>query len=159
MRKFLGIYLLLALVVVSSSLLSPTRLAAEERGITAQKAILKMAKETLDCAAYFDIVSLALLHSSEGETAQKYLSARKTAVDRAESLNRGIVKDNYNSVLKDMSQTIIIANSEKNIKPDLSNLKITDISVLGDKYSKLCKEVLDDPGARARYWTEQLSNQ
>ena len=55
-----------------------------ERAEMAQIAVKKMANETVECAAYFDIVSLALLNSNEPDTAEEYVKARKLAVDRAE---------------------------------------------------------------------------
>jgi hypothetical protein len=118
----------------------------------AQAAVKKMAIETVECAAYFDIVSLALLHSNEGDTAQEYLKAREKAVDRAESLSQGIVSANYDVMIRDMKNRIVLSNTAKQIDQSLSNVSITDISVLGDQYAKLCKEVLSDPGARAKYW-------
>ena len=58
--------------------------SAQDRMQAAQAAVKEMAEETLQCAAYFDIVSLALLNSNAGDTAQEYIKARKLAVDRAE---------------------------------------------------------------------------
>jgi hypothetical protein len=55
-----------------------------------------------------------------------------------------------------MTRTIIIANAPKRIDENLSNVEIEDLSVLRDRYAKLCKEVLDNPGARAKYWIEHL---
>ena len=89
-------------------------------------------------------------------TAQTYLNARKKAVDRAESLSQGIVSANYGDMIRDMTNKIVISNMAKQIDKSLSNLSITDITVLGDQYAKLCKEVLNDPGARAKYWMERV---
>jgi hypothetical protein len=114
----------------------------------------KMAFETVECAAYFDIVSLALLHSNED--AQEYLKARKKAVDRAESLSQGIVGANYDVMIKEMKNKIVLSNTTKQIDQSLSNVSITGISLLGYEYAKLCKEVLRDPGARAKYWMEHI---
>jgi hypothetical protein len=129
---------------------------AEDRAQAAQLAVNNMAQETVECAAYFDIVSLALLHSNEGATAQEYLKARKLALDRAESLSEGIVAARYNITIRDMTNRIVITNITKRIDKSLSNVLITDISVLGDHYGKLCKEVLSEPGARAKYWMERV---
>jgi hypothetical protein len=119
----------------------------------AQAAVNKMALETVECAAYFDVVSLALLHSEEGDTAQEYFKARKKALDRAESISQGIVSANYYVMIRDMTNKVVISNMSKQIGESLSNVLITDISVLG---AKLCKEVLNDPGARAKYWMERV---
>jgi len=116
-----------------------------------------MAEETLECAAYFDIVSLALMNSNGADIAQQYINARKIAVDRAESLNEGILNARYNDLIQQMTRKIILANAAKRIDEHLSNLAIDDISILSDRYAKLCKEVLSDPGARAKFWMEQIN--
>jgi hypothetical protein len=82
--------------------------------------------------------------------------ARKLAVDRANSLTQGIVNENYNLLIADMTKKLVLSNITKQIDKSLSNLSITDITVLGDQYAKLCKEVLNDPGARAKYWMERV---
>jgi len=131
--------------------------ADQDRMQAAQIAVNKMAEETLECAAYFDIVSLALINSKGGDIAQEYINARKLAVDRAESLSQGILISRYNALIHDMTREIILANTAKRIDEDLSNIAIEDISVLSDQYAKLCKEVLSDPGARAKYWMGRVS--
>jgi hypothetical protein len=127
-----------------------------DRAEMAQAAVKKMAQETVECAAYFDIVSLALFHSNDNGTAQEYLEARKKAVERADSLSEGIVNTRYNIAIREMINKVVIGNVAKRIDENLSNLLITDISVLGDQYARLCKEVLSDPGARAKYWMERV---
>lgn len=132
--------------------------AAQSRMQAAQVAVNNMAEETLECAAYFDIVSLALLNSNGGDTAQEYIKARKLAVDRAESLSQGILNARYNVLIRDMTKRIVMANVTKRIDESLSNVAIEDISILRDRYAKLCKEVLDAPGARAKYWMEGVGS-
>src|SRR5262245_51506344 len=136
---------------------SATYSAEQARMQAAQTAVNNMAEETLECAAYFDIVSLALMNSNGADIAQEYINARKLAVDRAESLNQGILNARYNALIEDMTRKIILANQAKRIDDHLSNIAIEDISVLRDQYAKLCKEVLSDPGARAKYWMEKVS--
>jgi hypothetical protein len=131
-----------------------TQATAQDRMQAAQAAVKNMAEETLECAAYFDIVSLALLNSKGGDTAQEYIKARKLAVDRAESLSQGILSARYNVLIGEMTRTIMTANAPKRIDDSLSNVTIEDISVLRDRYAKLCKGVLEEPGARAKYWIE-----
>jgi hypothetical protein len=131
--------------------------AAQDRMQAAQTAVNNMAEETLQCAAYFDIVSLALINSKGGDLAQDYINARKLAVDRAESLSQGILNARYKSLIQDMTRKIMMANAPRRIDENLSNIAIEDISVLRDAYAKLCKEVLTDPGARAKYWMGQVS--
>jgi hypothetical protein len=153
MAKLQPIYFLLALLVLGAGPASAVELSRPEM---AQAAVKKMAFETVECAAYFDIVSLALLHANESGTAQEYVRARKLAVDRANSLTQGIVNENYNLLIADMTKKIVLSNITKQVDKSLSNLSITDITVLGDQYAKLCKEVLNDPGARAKYWMERV---
>jgi len=132
--------------------------AAQDRARATQIAVNNMAKEMVECAAYFDIVSLAMLHSSQHDTAENYIKARKLAVGRANSLSPGVVNARYNMLIRDMTNRIIIANITKRIDESLSNVAITDISVLHDQYGKLCKEVLSSPGARAKYWMGQAGS-
>jgi hypothetical protein len=66
-----------------------------ERAEIARAAVDNMAQETVECAAHFEIVSLALLHSNERDTAQEYLKVREKALERAESLSQGIVNARY----------------------------------------------------------------
>ena len=125
---------------------------AQDRMQAAHVAVKNMAEETVECAAYFDIVSLALLNSNAGDTAQEYIKARKLAVDRAESLSQGILSAHYNDLVREMAKRIVTANVTKRIDESLSNVAIDDIAVLRDSHAKLCKEVMDNPGERAKYW-------
>jgi hypothetical protein len=128
--------------------------AAQDRMQAAQAAVKSMAEETLECAVYFDIVSAALLNSNAGNTAQEYIKARKLAVGRAESLSEGIVNARYNALVRDMAKQVIIANAPRRVDEKLSDVSIEEITVLRDRYAKLCKKVLEDPGSRAKYWME-----
>jgi len=136
-------------------LVSCTAALAQDRSEAAQIAVNNMAKEMVECAAYFDIVSLALLNSKEAETSEKYIRSRKLAVERANSLSPGIVNERYNILIKEMTKKIIFSNIPKNIAEDLSNVVIADISVLHNQYGKVCKQVMDSPGARADSWMQQ----
>ena len=149
MTKWPAIYFVLILSYAGHA-------TAEDRMQAAQIAVKNMAAETLECAAYFDIVSAALLNSNEGDTAQEYIKARKLAVERAESLSQGIVNAHYNVLVRDMTNRIIMANVPKRIDENLSNIVIENISVLRDRYAKLCKEILDEPGARAKFWMGEV---
>jgi hypothetical protein len=153
MTNLLTIYFVIGLLVLGSE---PAAAVALDRAEMAQAAVKQMAQETVECAAYFDMVSLALFHSNDSDTAQQYLNARKKAVERADSLSEGIVSTRFNIAIREMINKVIIANVAKRIDGNLSNLLITDISVLGDQYAKLCKEVLSDPGARAKYWMKRV---
>ena len=127
---------------------------AQDRTEAAQAAVKSMARETVECAAYYDIVSLVLLNANERDTSQQYVKARKLAVERANSLSPGIVDAHYNDIIRDMTKTIAMANIPKKVDESLSNISLPEISVLGNKYGNLCKEVLNAPGERAKYWME-----
>jgi hypothetical protein len=87
--------------------------------------------------------------------ALEYVQARKLAVDRAESLSQGIVNARYNILVRDMARKVVSANAPKRTDEKLANVLIEDISVLRDRHAKLCKQILEDPGSRAKYWMEQ----
>src|SRR5262245_28276724 len=98
MTNLRTIYCSLALLVVVADTAPAVDLSRPEM---AQLAVKQMAQETVECAAYFDIVSLALLHANENGTDQEYERARKMAVDRANSLSQGIVSHNYSIIIAD----------------------------------------------------------
>jgi hypothetical protein len=135
----------------------PAAIRADDRMEAAQIAVNHMAEETLECAAYFDVVSLALMNSNDADTAEDYIKARKLAVDRAESLNQGILSARYDALIRDMSKLVVIANPGKQIDEKLSNISIEDVSVLRDRYAMSCKEIIETPGSRAKYWMEHKS--
>jgi hypothetical protein len=149
MNKCVTSYVAAALLVCCTGSVS-----AQDRPQAAQTAVDNMAKETVECAAYFDIVSLALMNSKADDTAEEYIKARKLAVGRANSLSPDIVNERYNSLIKEMTKKIIFSNIPKDIADDLSNVVLADISVLRDQYGKSCKEVMDSPGARGTYWMQ-----
>lgn len=129
---------------------------AQDRSTEAARvAVNDMAREIVECAVYFDIVSAVLLRSNERATSQKYVDARKLAVARADSLSPGVVKARYSGMIKEMINKVAMANIPKKIDQSLSNVSIQEITVLQNQYSKLCKMVLNDPGERAKYWMQQ----
>jgi hypothetical protein len=152
MNKWSKLYIAFALLVWCSG-----SAFAQNQSNIAQIAVIKMANEMIECAAYFDIVSLALLNSNAPDMAQKYIRSRKLAVGRANSLSPGVANARYNMFIRDMTNKIIISNITKSIDKDLSNVLITDISVLHNQYAKICKEVMDSPGERAKYWKKQTA--
>lgn len=132
------------------------RAVAQYRAQAAQAAVNNMAQETVECAAYFHIVSIALLNSNGGDAAQQYSEASKKAIERADSLNPGIVGARYHITIVDMTNKIVIANINKRIDKNLSNVSILDLSILDADYGNLCKEVMSNPSARAQYWMEHI---
>ena len=129
--------------------------AQEDRSEAAQAAVKDMARETTECAVYFDILATVLLRSNERATSQKYVEAHKLAVARADSLSPGVVKAQYDAMAKEMTNKVAMANIPKKIEQDLSNVSMLEISVLQNQYGRLCKEVVNDPGERAKYWMKQ----
>ena len=129
--------------------------AQEDRTVVAQAAVKDMARETVECAVYFDIVATVLLGSNERATSQKYVDAYKLAAARADSLSPGVVKAQYDTIVKEMTNKVATANIPKKIEKNLSNVSMLEISVLQNQYGKLCKEVLNEPGQRAKYWMQQ----
>ena len=115
-----------------------------------------MARETVECAVYFDIVAAVLLGAQERATSQKYVDAHKMAIARADSLSPGVVKAQYDAMVKEMTNKIATANIPRKIEKDLSNVSMLEISVLQNQYGRLCKEVLNEPGQRAKYWMQQV---
>jgi hypothetical protein len=140
-----------AIVLLGSSTVGAL---AQDPAEASRAAVKSMARETLECAAYFDIVSLVLLRSHEAATSQKYVEARKLAIARADSLSSGIVNAQYNDIIKDMTNKVAMANIPKKIDKSLSNVSILETTVLQNQYGKLCKAVLNDPSERAKYWME-----
>jgi len=133
-------------------------LAQGDGSEAAQAAVKDMAKETTECAAYFDIVATVLMRSNERATSQKYVEAHKLAIARADSLSPGVVKTNYDAMVKEMTNKVAMANLPKWVNQDLSNVSMLEISVLQNQYGKLCKEVVNDPGERAKYWMKQVGS-
>jgi hypothetical protein len=130
--------------------------AQEDRTEAAQAAVKDMARETVECAVYFDIVAAVLLGAQERATSQKYVDAHKMAIARADSLSPGVVKAQYDAMVKEMTNKIATANIPRKIEKDLSNVSMLEISVLQNQYGRLCKEVLNEPGQRAKYWMQQV---
>lgn len=129
--------------------------AQDDRTEAVQAAVKDMAREMLECAVYFDVVATVLRSSNEGATSVKYVDAYKLAIARADSLSPGIVKAQYAIMAKEMTRKVAIANIPKKIDENLSNVPMLEISVLQTQYGKLCKEVLNEPGQRAKHWIQQ----
>ena len=136
------------------SLCASSAFAQEERNEAVQAAVEDMAKEMVECAVYFDIVAAVLRSANERTTSLKYVDAYKLAVARADSLSPGVVKAQYAVLVKEMTHKVVMANIPKKIEENLSNVSMLEISVLQDQYGKLCKDVMNAPGERAKYWMQ-----
>jgi hypothetical protein len=157
MTKFARVclaFVVLAAGTVRTLAEEPTPAQAE----AAQAAVKNMAREILECAAYFDIVSLVLLDSNERATSNQYIEARKLAVARADSLSPGISNAQYNDIIKELTKKVAMANVPRAIDETLVHVSITDIAVLQNQYGRLCKEVLNSPGDRSKYWMDRAKS-
>lgn len=130
--------------------------AQESSTEAVQAAVKDMAHEMVECAVYFDIVA-TVLRTNDPATSLKYVEVYKLAVARADSLSPGVVKTQYAGMAKAMTDKVAMANIPKKIEANLSNVSMLEISVLQDQYGKLCKEVLNEPGKRAKHWMQQVS--
>ncbi len=154
MTKFKKFCLAVALIGACAG----SAFAQEDRNEAVQGAVKEMAEEMVECAVYFDVVAAVLRTSNAGATSLKYVEAYKLAIARADSLSPGVVKAQYATMAKEMTQKIVMANIPKKIEENLSNVSMLEISVLQDQYGKLCKQVLNEPGQRAKYWTLQAAS-
>ena len=106
-----------------------------------------MAQETVECAAYFGIVSIGFENSNKPDAAKKYEEVRDTLSSDAAilteqaGLKAETVGARFNMAVEEMSKRI--------------DMNTSNISVLMNDYRDLCQEVMTDPEKRGRYWTER----
>src|SRR5262245_7789328 len=141
--------LLLGLGLTAATLNAP--LAQATSPTDPLNAFNNMAQETLECAAYFGIVSVALENSNKPDGAKKWNELRDKALERAAivseqaGLKPETVGARFNMAVDDMSKRI-----DKNT---------SNISILMTDYNELCIEVMTDVEKRARYWMERGAKQ
>jgi hypothetical protein len=110
-----------------------------------------MAQETVECAAYFGVMSVALENSDKPDSAKKYNEFRDKALERAAvtteqaGLKPETVGARFNMAVEDMIKRI-----DKNT---------SNASILMSDYNDLCIEVMTDVEKRGRYWTERGMHQ
>jgi hypothetical protein len=106
-----------------------------------------MAQETVECAAYFGVLSVALENSNKPEAAKKYNEFRDTELERAAMITEqaGLKPETVGARFKMAADDMI-----KRIDKNTSN-----VSILMSDYNDLCIEVMTDVEKRARYWTER----
>ena len=110
-----------------------------------------MAQETVECAAYFGIVSVGFENSNKPDAAKKYEEIRDNALERATivtekaGLKPETVGARFNIAVEEMSKRI--------------DMNTSNISILMNDYRDLCTEVMNDPEKRGRYWTERAAKE
>lgn len=106
-----------------------------------------MAHETVECAAYFGVMSIALENSNKPDAAKKYEEFRDKALERAAIVTEeaGLKADTVGARFN-----MAVADMAKRIEENTSN-----ISILMADYNDLCIEVMTDAEKRGRYWTER----
>jgi hypothetical protein len=110
-----------------------------------------VAQETVECAAYFGVMSVALENSNKPDAAKKYNEFRDKALERAAVVTEqaGLKPETVGARFKMAADDMI-----KRIDRNTSNA-----SILMSDYNDLCIEVMTDVDKRARYWTERGSQQ
>jgi hypothetical protein len=108
-----------------------------------------MAQETVECAAYFGVLSVALENSNKPEAAKKYSEFRDTELERAATITEqaGLKPETVGARFKMAADDMI-----KRIDKNTSN-----VSILMSDYNDLCIEVMTDVEKRGRYWTERAA--
>jgi len=130
---------------LATVLVAPLALAGSEQDPL--NVLNNMAQETVECAAYFGIVSVGLENSNKLDAAKKYEEFRDKALERAvivtkeAGLNPETVGARFDMAVKDMSKRI-----DKNT---------SNISMLMADYNDLCIEVMTNVEKRGQYWTER----
>jgi len=107
-----------------------------------------MAQETVECAAYFGVISIALENSNKLDSSKEYAEFRDKALERAAvvtteqaGLKSETVGTRFKMAAEDMSKRI--------------NMNTSNISILMADYNDLCIEVMTDVEKRGRYWTKK----
>jgi hypothetical protein len=108
-----------------------------------------IAQETVECAAYFGVMSVALENSNKPDAAKKYNEFRDKALERAAVVTEqaGLKPETVGARFKMAVEDMI-----KRIDRNTSNA-----SILMSDYNDLCIEVMTDVEKRSRYWIEQGS--
>ena len=106
-----------------------------------------MAQETVECAAYFGIMSVALENSNDTEGAKKYKEVMLNALKRAAMVTEkaGLKPETVHARFQ-----IAADDMMKRIDKNTSN-----VSILMTHYKEPCIEVMTDVEKRGRYWMER----
>ena len=130
---------------LATALAAPLALAGTEQDPL--NVLNNMAQETVECAAYFGVVSVALENSNKLDAAKEYEEFRDKALERAvivtekAGLNPETVGARFNVAVTEMTKRI-----DKNT---------SNISILMADYKDLCTEVMTNAEKRGRYWMER----
>jgi len=136
-------------IILATMLAAPLALAGTEQDPL--NVFNNMAQETVECAAYFGAMSIALENSNKPDDAKKYEEFRDRALARA-----AMVTEQAGLKLETVGARFEMAAKDmiKRIDKNTSN-----ISILMNDYNDLCIEVMTDPKKRARYWMERGAKQ
>jgi hypothetical protein len=134
----------LPMIVLATSLA-----ASDAASQDAQEVFNNMAAETIQCAAYYTITSVALEASDKHDLAQQYEKVSAQALGHAGIVTKeaGLKEETVGARYK-----IAVDEMMSRIGQDTSN-----ISILMADYDKLCIEVMNDPEKRGRYWSDKLA--
>ncbi len=130
---------------LATALAAPLALAGTEQDPL--NVFNNMAHETVECAAYFGVVSISLENSNKLDAAKEYEELKDKALERAvivteeAGLNPETVGARFNMALTEMTKRI-----DKNT---------SNISILMADYRDLCTEVMTNAEKRGRYWMER----
>jgi len=107
--------------------------------------------EYVTCAAYSFCASEAFKRSGDLETAAKYEEYRNSAVGYALIA----AKDGRT---QEMAEKVTMARLDLKMKSMMSEIDkdIANISILMNKYSGHCKEIMEDPDRMMSEWTDKM---
>jgi hypothetical protein len=106
------------------------------------RAISNLASDFSECAAYYTIAAEGLRRSGRADVAATSEAASDSARQAATKISRAdVALARYKLALEDQI---------KSINGDYANL-----AILIEKYGSLCKQILEDPLSRLRYWLEK----
>ena len=110
-----------------------------------------VSEEYITCAAYFSIVSEAMRRSGDAEVASKYEAYRDLAVQYALIAAK-------EGRTQEMAERVSLARFELNVKSMTNEIDndIGNISILLNKYSARCKEIMEDPEKVMVEWGDKI---
>ncbi len=128
-------------------LFSGTALAHDVDGLL-QQALSNAAHETIECAAYFQIVSEGMLNSEQQETAEAYQNVSGALIERADLITKEA----------GMLQATILARYEMAIRDMMAKIdnNFVNMSILVNEYAGACEFLTNNPEKRLEYWTKRM---
>ena len=108
-------------------------------GYDEQRAIVNLANDYAECAAYYVIAAEGLRKTGDDKLADKTMDISKKATEYAIQLS--------NQRVTEARVELAFDKQRKMIDNDYSNF-----SILILKYADMCKEVMENPDKRLQYW-------